>query len=76
MNGINNMITSFYGVFKDRYNNLKNSLESELKRSKSERRKDWMKSHIKQMKSLKHTLKEMDDALGLSKCPNCGHNLK
>lgn len=76
MNGINNMITSFYSVFKENYGKLQKDLENELSRSKSDRRKDWMKSHIKRMKGLKHTLKEMDDALGLSKCPNCGHKLK
>lgn len=70
------MLTSFYGVFKEKYERLKKDLEKELKRAKSDRRKDWMKSHIKEIKDLKQTLKEMDESMGLHTCPKCGYKLK
>ena len=70
------MLTSFYGVFKEKYERLKKDLEKELKRAKSDRRRDWMKAHIKEIKDLKQTLKEMDESMGLHSCPNCGYKLK
>lgn len=70
------MNTGFYGVFKQKYDILKRDLEKELKLAKSDRRKDWMKRHIKQMKGLKDTLKEMEDHMGHTKCPKCGHKLQ
>lgn len=70
------MNTGFYGVFKQKYDILKKDLEKELKLAKSDRRKDWMKHHINQMKGLKDTLKQMEEHMGSTTCPNCGHKIQ
>ena len=70
------MNVGFYGVFKQKYDLLKRDLTKELERAKSDRRKEWLKHHIKEMKSLKNLLKEMEEHMGHTKCPNCGHQLQ
>jgi hypothetical protein len=68
--------TAFYGVFKERFDKQKEKLKQELKLAKSDRRKDFIKSEIKEIKSLRDLLKEMDEQMGnKSHCPNCGHKL-
>ena len=70
------MNTGFYSVFKQKYDILKKDLERELAQAKSERRKEWMKKHIYQMKSLKDTLRKMEEHMGSTTCPNCGHKIQ
>ena len=63
-------IKSFLPVFQGRVDKLKASLKEELSVAKSERRKDVIKSQIKEAKKLQKAIKE---AAGDSDtCPYCG----
>ena len=63
-------IKSFLPVFQGRVDKLKASLKEELSVAKSERRKDVIKSQIKEAKKLQKAIKE---AAGDEKtCPHCG----
>ena len=68
------MITSYLPIFRQKVDKIKKSLKDELARAKSDRRKDVIKSQIKELKSLKKTIKEAggDDE---NKCPHCGKSL-
>ena len=64
------MIKSFLPVFQERVDKLKKSLKEELALAKSERRKEVIKSQVKEAKRLQKAIKE---AAGDSKtCPHCG----
>lgn len=63
-------IKSFLPVFQGRVDKLKASLKEELSVAKSERRKDVIKSQIKEAKKLQKAIKA---AAGDSEtCPHCG----
>ena len=68
------MITSYIPIFQQKVDKIKQSLKSELELAKSDRRKDVIKSQIKELKSLKKTIKK---AVGEdeNKCPHCGKPL-
>ena len=68
------MITSFIPVFEERLSKLKNTLRIELERAKSERRKDVMKTLVKDAKKLQKTIKEVKKE-NIVKCPHCGGEL-
>ena len=68
------MITSFIPVFQERLDKLKNTLKNELQRAKSERRKDVMKTLVKDAKKLQKTIKEVKKE-NIVKCPHCGGEL-
>lgn len=64
------MIKSFLPVFQARVDKLKKSLKEELALAKSERRKEVIKSQVKEAKKLQKAIKE---AAGDSNtCPHCG----
>lgn len=64
------MIKSFLPVFQGRVDKLKKSLKEELALAKSERRKEVIKSQVKEAKRLQKAIKE---AAGNSNtCPHCG----
>lgn len=64
------MIKSFLPVFQERVDKLKKSLKEELALAKSERRKEVIKSQVKEAKRLQKVIKE---AAGDSNtCPHCG----
>ena len=64
------MIKSFLPVFQGRVDKLKKSLKEELALAKSERRKEVIKSQVKEAKRLQ---KAIEEAAGDSDtCPNCG----
>lgn len=64
------MIKSFLPVFQERVDKLKKSLKEELSLAKSERRKEVIKSQVKEAKRLQKAIKE---AAGDSNtCPHCG----
>ena len=64
------MIKSFLPVFQARVDKLKKSLKEELALAKSERRKEVIKSQVKEAKRLQKAIKE---AAGNSNtCPHCG----
>jgi len=64
------MIKSFLPVFQTRVDKLKKSLKEELALAKSERRKEVIKSQVKEAKKLQKAIKE---AAGDSNtCPHCG----
>lgn len=68
--------TGFYDIFKGKLDRLKNELKQELERAKSDRRKDWIKNQIKQIKGLRDTVKEMEKAMNVkTHCPHCGGKL-
>jgi transposase-like protein len=55
---------------------MKSQLRDEFKRSKSERRKDWIKEQIKECKRLQKTVNALEGQMDLpkTKCPHCdGH---
>ena len=63
-------IKSFLPVFQGRVDKLKKSLKEELSLAKSERRKDVIKSQIKEAKKLQKAIKEA--AGDADTCPHCG----
>ena len=63
---------AFISVFKVRVDNLKQSLKEELKKTKSERRKDALKSWISDIKRLQ---KVINEAKRENTCPHCGGEL-
>lgn len=66
--------TAFLGVFEEKLQRQKVALQKELEVSKSERRVEWMKSQIKNAKSLRKLIREMKDENDV-KCPHCGETL-
>ena len=69
------MITGFIPVFEERLQNLKKSLKNELQRAKSERRKDVMKTLVKDAKKLQKTINEVKKE-NTKICPHCGGELQ
>lgn len=68
--------TGFYDIFKGKLDRMKEDLKKELERAKSDRRKDWIKHQIKQIKSLRDTVKEMEIVMNVkTHCPHCGEKL-
>jgi hypothetical protein len=70
------MNTGFYSVFKQKLDKMKSQLRDEFKRSKSERRKEWIKDQIKECKRLQKTVNALEGQMDLpkTKCPHCdGH---
>ena len=68
------MITSYLPIFRQKVDKIKQSLKKELALAKSDRRKDVIKSQIKELKSLKKTIKEASGE-DENKCPHCGKSL-
>ena len=70
------MITSYRGVFAEKLAKQKESIKKELKRAKSDRRKDWLKGQLKETKKLRNILKDMEkESTSFSSCPHCGKSL-
>ena len=68
--------TAFYSVFKGKLEKQKERLKEELKRAKSDRRRDFIKSEIKEMKSMRNLPREMDKQMGAATtCPHCGKDI-
>jgi ArsR family metal-binding transcriptional regulator len=69
--------TGFYSVFKQKLDQMKDQLRKELERAKSDRRKDWIKSQIRECKRLQKTVNQMEGVMDLPKtsCPHCGEKL-
>jgi CRISPR/Cas system-associated protein Csx1 len=63
---------AFISVFKVRIDKLKNSIKLELQKTKSERRRETLKSWIKDIKRLQ---KVIDEAKRENTCPHCGGEL-
>ena len=63
---------AFISVFKVRIDKLKESIKEELKKTKSERRRDALKSWISDIKRLQ---KVIDEAKREDTCPHCGGEL-
>ena len=68
------MITAFISVFEERLDKLKKSLRIELERAKSDRRKDVMKTLVKDAKKLQKTINEVKKE-NAKICPHCGGEL-
>lgn len=65
------VITAFLSVFESKLDRLKQDLKEELKRAKTDRRKDWIKAQIKEIKGLRDTVNKMKKA-DQKQCPHCG----
>ncbi len=63
---------AFISVFKVRIDKLKDSIKEELSKTKSERRKNALKSWISDIKRLQ---KVIDEAKRENTCPHCGGEL-
>ena len=63
-------ITAFAGVFEQRLNILKKDLKREMDRAKSDRRRERMKTLIKECKEMRDLVRELKP-----KCPHCGGEL-
>ena len=63
---------AFISVFKVRIDKLKDSIKEELKKTKSERRRDALKSWISDIKRLQ---KVINEAKRENTCPHCGGEL-
>ena len=68
------MITSFIPILEDKLAKIKNTLKNELERAKSERRKDVMKTLVKDAKKLQKTINEVKKE-NAQVCPHCGGEL-
>ena len=68
------MITSFIPILEDKLAKIKNTLKNELERAKSERRKDVMKTLVKDAKKLQKTINEVKKE-NTKICPHCGGEL-
>ena len=68
------MITSFIPILEDKLTKIKNTLKNELQRAKSERRKDVMKTLVKDAKKLQKTINEVKKE-NTKICPHCGGEL-
>ena len=68
------MITSYLPIFRQKVDKIKQSLKNEVARAESDRRKEVIKSQIKEIKNLQRTIKEAsgDDE---NICPHCGKSL-
>lgn len=68
--------TAFYEVFKGKLQKQKEDLKKELERAKSDRRKSWLKDQLKEAKSMRDLLKQMEKQMGhQTNCPHCGGEL-
>ena len=65
------MITSFIPILEDKLTKIKKTLKSELQLAKSERRKDVMKTLVKDAKKLQKTINEVKKE-NTKICPHCG----
>ena len=63
---------AFISVFKVRIDKIKDSIKEELNKTKSERRRDALKSWIRDIKKLQ---KVIDEAKRENTCPHCGGEL-
>ena len=63
---------AFISVFQVRVDKLKESIKEELKKTKSERRRDALKSWIGDIKRLQ---KVINEAKRENTCPHCGGEL-
>ena len=68
------MITSFIPILEDKLTKIKKTLKSELQLAKSERRKDVMKTLVKDAKKLQKTINEIKKE-NAQVCPHCGGEL-
>ena len=66
------MITSFIPVFEDNMNKLKKEIEEELKRAKTDRRRDWLKKTLREVRDTRKLIKESKPDVV---CPHCGGKL-
>lgn len=65
-------ITAFVGVFEDNLQRMKKAIKTELERPVSQRRKDWLKTQLKEAKELRNMLKDFAED---KTCPHCGGKL-
>tara|TARA_X000001382_G_scaffold127211_3_gene114782 strand:+ start:41 stop:247 length:207 start_codon:yes stop_codon:yes gene_type:complete len=63
---------AFISVFKIRIDKLRKSIKLELEKTKSERRRETLKSWIRDIKKLQ---KVIDEAKRENTCPHCGGEL-
>ena len=63
---------AFISVFKVQIDKLRKSIKLELEKTKSERRRETLKSWIKDIKRLQ---KVIDEAKRENTCPHCGGEL-
>ena len=66
--------TAFLGVFEQKLEMQKHTLQKELSLAKSERRVSWMRAQIKNCKRLRELIKEMKKEASV-RCPHCGEIL-
>lgn len=70
------MNIGFYGIFKDKLKKQKAELKKELEKTKSDRRKGWLRQQIKETKALQETVREMEKCMDIKTCcPKCGCEL-
>ena len=63
------MITSFIPVFEDNMRRLKKEIEKELKRAKSDRRKQWLRDTLRDVRYTRDLIKQAKPSIS---CPHCG----
>lgn len=67
------MNTGFYQIFNEKLKRYRKELKNELEKEKGGRRKDFMKRQIKEIKSLRKVVKEMEENMDIkTECPHCG----
>lgn len=66
------VITAFYSVFEEKLQKMKRDIKEELERARSDRRKDWLKSQLKEAKAMRDHLKLMKKEMKTEICPHCG----
>jgi len=70
------MNTGFYSIFNDKLKKMRDELRKELELAKSDRRKEFIKKQIKEIKRLRETVREMEKHMDIkTECPHCGGKL-
>lgn len=68
--------TAFIPVFEEKLKTLKRHLKDELSLAKSDRRKDVMKSLVREAKSLQKLVNQCKPKEDLFCCPHCGEEIE
>lgn len=70
------MNTGFYSIFNDKLKKMRKELRRELEVAKSDRRREFIKIQIREIKRLRQTVHDMEKHMDIkTDCPHCGGKL-
>lgn len=65
----------FLEVFEQKLKKLIKKIELELEKPKKERNKSFLKTAVREARTLKNLVKECRKQKGIGCCPKCGHEM-